>query len=505
MLDYIIVQAGGKGVRLRRLTANKPKALVPVDNLPMLFHLFRKYPDKKFIVIGDYQCGVLEKYLAVFADARHIVVDAGGAQGTCGGIGAALSYLPDHAPFMLIWCDLVLPEEFSVPDASGDYIGISKGFSCRWRYEDGLFSEVPSDERGVAGLFVFTDKSKLAGVPETGEFVKWLQSANAKFDAIPLTGAREFGLLEEYEKLGVSRCRPFNRIVETGGGKLLKEGVDEQGRRLAVREKAWYEAARALGIHPPQIPRIESFEPFVMEKIEGRNIWEYDFSREKRLEILAKLIDTLKALHSKGSVDVDYFSIKEAYVDKTFGRVDKIRALVPFADERFITVNGRKCHNIYFFRDALTHRFARYRAAAFKFIHGDCTFSNMMLRNGETPVLIDPRGYFGFTENYGDPAYDWAKLYYSVVGSYDRFNAKKFALTVGAGEIHLEIESNGWEDLRDEFFRLIGDEANPGDIRLIHAVIWLSLSTYAWEDYDSVCGAFYNGLYYLEEALWGGG
>ena len=33
------------------------------------------------------------------------------------------------------------------------------------------------------------------------------------------------------------------------------------------------------------------------------------------------------------------------------------------------------------------------------------------------------------------------------------------------------------------------------------SIIWLSLTTYAWEDYDSICGAFYNGLYYLEEAL----
>lgn len=47
MSEYIIVQAGGKGTRMEHLTANKPKALVPVNNLPMLFHLFRKYPDKK--------------------------------------------------------------------------------------------------------------------------------------------------------------------------------------------------------------------------------------------------------------------------------------------------------------------------------------------------------------------------------------------------------------------------------------------------------------------------
>lgn len=65
-MEYIIVQAGGKGTRMQQLTANKPKALVPVDNLPIIFHLFKKYPDKKFIVIGDYKYDVLRKYLEAF-------------------------------------------------------------------------------------------------------------------------------------------------------------------------------------------------------------------------------------------------------------------------------------------------------------------------------------------------------------------------------------------------------------------------------------------------------
>ena len=66
-LNYIIVQAGGKGSRMERLTRNKPKALVPVNNLPMIFHLFKKFPDKKFVIIGDYKFDVLERYLNSFA------------------------------------------------------------------------------------------------------------------------------------------------------------------------------------------------------------------------------------------------------------------------------------------------------------------------------------------------------------------------------------------------------------------------------------------------------
>ena len=139
------------------------------------------------------------------------------------------------------------------------------------------------------------------------------------------------------------------------------------------------------------------------------------------------------------------------------------------------------------------------RCERFSFIHGDCTFSNLMLREGKEPVFIDPRGYFGFTRLFGDVRYDWAKLYYSIVGNYDQFNLKRFSLTIQEEGVDLQIQSNGWEEEEEEFFSLTG--ADPGEIRLLHAVIWLSLSTYAWQDYDSICGAFYNGLYYLEEVL----
>lgn len=69
-LNYIIVQAGGKGSRMERLTRNKPKALVPINNLPMIFHLFKKFSDKKFVIIGDYKFDVLKRYLKSFAPPR---------------------------------------------------------------------------------------------------------------------------------------------------------------------------------------------------------------------------------------------------------------------------------------------------------------------------------------------------------------------------------------------------------------------------------------------------
>ncbi len=502
MMDHIIVQAGGRGSRLEYLTDNRPKALVPIDNLPMLFHLFRKYPDKRYVVIADYQKDVLREYLSAFADVKYQIVEASG-KGTCAGIGQALELIPKGEAFMLVWSDLILPEGFVLPEgyrgekrAEEDYIGISKTFPCRWSYADGSFVEERSFEHGVAGFFLFKDKTVLENVPQEGELVRWMQQMGMTFRELSLAGTREFGLLEEYEKLGREKCRPFNRIT-IEGDILVKEAVDAQGEGLAKRECAWYDRAEQYKIDI--LPRIYGKAPLRMEYIKGKNIYEYDLDYGKKAQILQILVSALRNLHQSEQVPADPFSLKEAYYNKTMDRLSKIEDLVPFAREREISINGKRCRNVYYHKRELEKRLEELSCETFCFIHGDCTFSNLMLREDGTPVLIDPRGYFGYTELYGDERYDWAKLYYSIVGNYDRFNLKDFRLKITDREVHLDIASNHWEDMEQDFFKLTG--ADEGEIKLLHAVIWLSLTTYAWQDYDSVCGAFYNGLYYLEDVL----
>jgi GTP:adenosylcobinamide-phosphate guanylyltransferase/aminoglycoside phosphotransferase len=493
-IEYIIVQAGGKGTRLGYLTENKPKALVPVENLPMLFHLFRKYPDKRYVIIADYHKDVLRAYLAGFAEVKYQVVDAAGEK-TCGGVRQALGLLPGNTPFMLIWSDLILPETFEWPHETDNYVGISQTFPCRWSYRDNVFREERSTEHGVAGLFIFKDKSFLENVPESGALVRWIGEQNQRFTELGLAGTREFGLLSEYMLLDREKCRPFNAMT-IEGGRLINKPLDEQGRKLARLERQWYESAEAKGVR--NIPRLYAAEPLTMERINGRNVYEYtDLSLDEKRVILRKLIEAIRALHALERVPADSFSLKEAYYNKTMARLARIRDLVPFADRRSVTVNGRECRNVYYWRRDLERLLDGVGCESFAFIHGDCTFSNILLKNDAEPVFIDPRGYFGHTELYGDPNYDWAKLYYSIAGNYDRFNLKDFRLEIRDDDVRLRIESNQWESLEDDFFALSG--ADPRTIRLLHAVIWLSFASYAWQDYDSICGAFYNGLHYLEE------
>jgi thiamine kinase-like enzyme len=182
-------------------------------------------------------------------------------------------------------------------------------------------------------------------------------------------------------------------------------------------------------------------------------------------------------------------------------RLSKVKGLVPFADKEFIKINDNYYRNIFFEEAAFKKAVAAVTPKEFRLIHGDCTFSNIMFdTNNMKPVLIDPRGYFGKTKLYGDADYDWAKLYYSLAGNYDQFNCRKFMLEIMSNEVKLAIQSNNWTDMEDFFFEHI-PQTSKHKIKLLHAIIWLSLTTYCWEDYDSICGAFYNGVMRLAEVL----
>lgn len=502
-IENIVIQAGGKGTRLEKYTYNKPKCLVPVNNLPIIFYAFKKFPKAKFQIICDYKRDVLEKYLNIFANEYDYTLVATNERGTCAGISSALDNINVCEPFMLMWSDLILSKDFRLPEnIYENYVGISESFECRWSYINNKFTEKPSCENGVAGLFVFKDKYQLTDVPQKGAFVEWLKTTNIDFSPISLNGSLEVGTIISYNEYNdnSNKCRPFNKI-ELDEKYAVKTPITELGIELAKHETAWYKKVQEAGFS--KIPKIYSFSPLKMSRVTGKNIFEYtDLSITQKEIILNKIVSAVRELHDAekpiAAIDSD---VVENYLTKTFFRIKNVQDLIPFAHDEHIIINGRKCHNIFARYDEINKMVNKFIPDKFKLIHGDITFSNLMFDSfKEEVVLLDPRGYFGKTQYYGDEYYDWAKIYYSLVGNYDQFNQKNYNLKIEQDEVFITIGSNNWEDMQEQFFILLPD-INKEKVRFLHALIWVSLTSYAWEDYDSICGAFYNGLLYLNEVM----
>lgn len=497
--EYVIVQCGGRGTRLYPLTENKPKALVPVRNRPILFHLFEKYPDKKYIIIGDYQYQVLENYLRNFAKVEYVFLQAD-RSGNTAGIREALSYIPKDQAFMLIWSDIILGDKFDPSQLeNGCYIGTTKEFACSWSYKRGRLEKISRKGHGVAGCFLFDTKMRLFDIPWEGSFTRYISMrTDIPFREMAMEGALDIGTVQAVQQIDTkeNRCRPYNRIT-FDGGKVIKEGLTEEGRVLIERENGWYQEAAEYGFRG--IPHIYSWTPLTMSRIKGVNLFQANLDEEQKRQAIDELFSVLSELHNLRNVTANAFDMEKDYYLKTIQRLESIRMVIPFSNNEYICINGKKCKNIFFAYEKLlqmTHRLNK--DGKFGIIHGDCTFTNTLIDENGDLFLIDARGYFGNTRNYGDVYYDWAKVYYSIQGAFDQFNVGNFRLHVKEDGVEYQIAESGWEHWTDYFLNKI-ENLDFFRLHLIHCIVWLSLASHCWEDYDSLCVAFYKGVYLFQE------
>ena len=499
----IIVQAGGRGSRLRHHTWNKPKCLVSVRGKPILYHLFDRFPDAKFYVIGDYHYDQLEAYLHSNDPSVDFTLIKASGSGTASGIAQAADMINPSESVMLIWSDIIVNEFVEPVDKNGTTVYTTDAFTCRWSHNGDRLLEETSHTSGIPGIFYCQGPVTLQNAPASGEFVRWFSENVRYYKTQNISSVEELGDFATIESGNDSLgfCRFFNR-VDVHETTVTKQAVDPEYAHLVENEVAWYKRVGDLGFK--RIPELLKYPPMVMTRILGKHVWELeDLTEREQRSLLADILYTLQDLHSRGHVRADEVDLKTVYVDKTQKRVHEVSGLIPGFDRDSVTVNGVKCVNVFhtkhkYLWDKL---FDAVGAESFAPIHGDPTFSNTIIDHNLKSWLIDPRGHFAKPNDvHGDPDYDFAKVYYSAVGGYDIFNRRKFKLYADGETAEIIMEEPATADVAETVF----SEFFPNKItkiKILHGLIWLALSGYAKDDIDSVIGSFYLGLYYLKQGL----
>lgn len=499
MNKHIIVQAGGRGSRLRHHTWNKPKCLVSVKGKPLLYHLFDRFPDAHFHIIGDYAFEQLEKYLQTNEPQVKYFLTKSTAKGTASGIADALKKVPPNCELYITWSDLMIGDLPTIPETELPVIFTTEAFTCRWTLNNNQLVEQPGPI-GIPGIFYVKHAKDFPEPPASGEFVKWFSKNVEKFKTINCDNLEELGDFSTIEiqndRDGFSRFFNEVKILEST---VEKRAVDPTYGHLIEKEQSWYKSVRDLGFR--RIPTIISTEPYVMQRIRGHHAYQMnDLTERERRSVLSDYIESLTQLHDLGtqpSIDDD---VKETYVTKTISRVKSVSEIIPGFDRSSMTINGVKCKNVFADQEFFVNLFENLTPKYFTPIHGDPTFSNSLIDKNLKVWYIDPRGYFAKPGIWGDPMYDFAKVYYSAVGGYDSFNRRKFKLHVDDETVEIIMEESLFSMVGKEIFTEYFKK-DIGKIEVLHGLIWLALSGYAKDDIDSVIGSFYLGLYYLEQGL----
>ena len=236
----------------------------------------------------------------------------------------------------------------------------------------------------------------------------------------------------------------------------------------------------------------------------GKHFFELENLNKSNVEkILDNIITSLTSLHKKKEIKSSKEDIDNVYIKKTLNRLKSVSKIIPnFSSAETFTINGKKCKNflhkknIKIFKDISNYLFID----KFWPIHGDPTFSNILIKKNLKPIFIDPRGYFSNEMNiFGDPLYDYSKVYYSLVGNYDSFNRRKFKLYIDNYSIEIMMDQIYPKESKDIFKSNLRNKMK--NIEIIHSLIWLSLSGYVKDDIDSILASFYNGIYWMNRAL----
>jgi len=496
----IVVQAGGRGSRLRHHTWNKPKCLVSVHGKPLLYQLFERFPDARFKVIGDYAFEQLEKYIEINPPGVDVTLLRTYEHGTASGISDALALVPRESPLLIVWSDLIVGALPQWPITDRPVVCTTSAFTCRWTVSNqGRLHESPAATNGIPGLFYFPRASVLPLPPPKGEFVKWFAGAVTDYELLDCPDLHELGdfstLERENDADGFSRF--FNRVT-IGAHSVEKVAIEASHAHLIDKEQAWYRSVSELGFR--RIPKVISTQPFVLERIHGEHLFKInDLSLREQRAVFADYLDTLTNLHDKASQPASAQEVLDVYLRKTVSRVQSVARIIPGFDRTSITVNGRKCRNVFSekYQGFIEALMPRLQPSKFVPIHGDATFSNTLIDDKLRTWFIDPRGYFSQPGVFGDAWYDFAKVYYSAIGGYDSFNRRKFKLHIDEETVEVLYEEPRYAAAAREIFRdYFGDEV--ARIEVLHGLIWLALSGYARDDIDSVIGSFYLGLYWLE-------
>lgn len=492
----IIIQAGGKGTRIYPHSKNKPKILLAVNGKNILQNFLKIFDGYKFIIIGDYKFDILLKYVNTLYKDKGITLIRTKNKGNSSGLKEALSYLKEDESFIYTWSDLLFSEKPAVDCYKKNIIGLSNEFECRYYYANGEIVKGASSKDGIAGFFIFKSKVEISDVKDGESFVSgYLKSKNIDFEKIYLNNTHELGTINNIQEYNAkNKFSRFFNTIHFEKDRVVKTVVDKRYKHLIETESRWYDELKhkKLKFIPNCVLKDNNL---FLEKIEGKHAFEINLKEKDKRTVIKNCVEMLKKLHNtKQEVGYNEEDYEDIFVTKTFERIESVKALIPFVGEEELNINKKYYLNP--FSDNNIEEFKKeirsIKKEKYKFIHGDCTFSNILVDKDLNTYLIDPRGKFGKTEMYGDQKYDYSKLYYSIVGNYDSINMKKYNLDITKDGVQYEIKSNGYSYLENYFFDLL--DINKKQIKMIHSLIWFSLSGYVIEDYDSILLSFYNGV-----------
>lgn len=446
-----------------------------------------------------------------------------------------------HTPVIINFADTIVMDR--LPDTAEDSFFYSEDYpSDIWTFFECDHGEITSirdkqewldtkvRRKLFVGVFRISDEADFkACLEEAFQKDEWemntfylalmLYSRIHPMQAVHTENWFDLGHVDKYynSKLEV-KAREFNHITIDKNRGILRKCSDDKDKFIG--EILWY-----LKL-PADIeyvrPRIFSYstsyhEPYIsMEYYSYHTVHELflygDLNYHQWLDVFERIRfiynDFKRYSVCDGGIRA---ALKEVYLDKTLGRLEKLRQDTGFAEffRKPVRVNGTE----YLSLDGILKRLTEeipgrlYDVDTFHIIHGDLCFANIMVDSNFSFIkVIDPRGKFGTYDIYGDQRYELAKLFHSVDGKYDFIIKDLFELEADAENagIRFRILDRKREfDLYEVFGTVFREEigCDKEKIELIEALLFLSMIPLHGESKEHQYAMLATGIEILDRIM----
>lgn len=509
MIDYICILAGGKGIRLYPLTIHIPKILVNLHNeniLTKIVNYWKRYCKNFIIITNPEYVDFINFYCNEYSDINFIIrtIEINNEENSYA-IKQVLTDL-DNKSILLTWCDVFPSQEIDETIFNSNVIFVNNFYNYKSRYiadESSQILEKVSDyaDGNVIGIYFIKNYKQLQNENDKQDFCDCFKQNYGEFKTynIEVIDIGDKEKLHSYfqEQVKQFKTRFFNSITFYDTNTLKKESTCSYGDEIIKNEILFYKYIRDNNLsYPfPMFTQV-SDTSFLIKYIRTPNF----FTNISKSFDTRSIFDLLRFVKNT----YDYSPIKEVTFDEALSDLEKetvvkmnvrykgVESLLkPFEYIKF-------CNYIQIDSFETLHKRLQGKIktllskvnTSYKVIHGDLNLSNIFCTDPFT--FIDPRGYYGNSKIFGLPYYDYAKIYFSLLG-FDSFNNETdYFFNIQEDNIIPNIQPT----LKElPLFKNLFSDDEYELIICIAVSIWLGLPYYVKDNISKVVGSYFYARY----------
>jgi len=488
----VLILAAGIGSRLKNLTKNINKALLPINNKAIISYIIDKFPNEyEFVVALGYKGESLKEYcLLNYPNHKFTFVNIDNYDQEGSGPGYSALQCKQHLqrPFYFVVADCIIDSK--MPHLDGNWLGVyptsypEKYSTADIDENDNILKFVNKDTKGYDNAFIglasiwdfdiFWDE--LESNTQNGEIV----SAFKNPDKYPSFKAKHLKWLDTGNLDDLNRTKEYFGDNPLSLYKVTDEITYKENKFIKFNPNESFiknkiKRANILkDIIPSGFSNSKYFISYNWEN--GETLYHYDNLNYflKFLDFYNNLINT-KAKFSTGNSD----EFKAFYTDKTTQRKNKFTEKFgkQYAEQEY-SINGIKYKSL---NDVLDNLYVEHTSAkTYDLFHGDLQFDNILFDpTTDKFTYIDWRESFAGNTEGGDLYYDLAKLYGGCIIPYNKVKDDSYiVLNEGSSNVSYSYNvSKSLTQFKTEYEKWIvtnGYDLNL--IKLITAIIFLNMS-----------------------------